>query len=217
MSFYLIIFWLSCIVAIASIFKLLRSYKSLPTSLKALVFLLIALVGFQLLNSFSIMLGNPNPLIYKIALPTYYIITWAVFLNLISTKSVRIISNIILGSGLLGIGLIYIQQFNNHNLLGDSILVQNIVFVFVSFLYFFNMLKEVSVVPLKDQWQFFVVTGFFSYSLISTAVWMSHKIGLNLEDYPYAIRNVNGLTFLAEMIEFFWAIRIFFQKEKLPK
>ncbi len=71
MTFERLIYWMSQIIKIVAIYRLLGHFKSLPRAFQFLTFLLMAMVGFQLWNIISNMMGSFNPMIYKLALPTY--------------------------------------------------------------------------------------------------------------------------------------------------
>ncbi len=217
MSYTSIVFNISQLLAIGVIILLVRQFKFIELSLKFLTFLLISFIIFQAWNDISILLGTPNSLIYKLALPVYYSITWAIFYNLFTINSIRQLSNIIYLIGLIGISLIYFASFNEDYVLIDAVLVENLVIVSSCLMYYYDMLKIESKKPLKIQWQFFLVTGFFTYSLVSNAMWIAHKIGQKMEAYPYDIRLVNSYVYAIEILLFFWAVRVFISEQKQMK
>lgn len=200
------------LVTVVTIVRLIFQWKQLPVSLMFLTALLAAFLIFQVS---SFILGS-NFLVYKIALLVYYLISWKILSLILHTQSHSKMEDVLLAAGLLGICSLYFLDFNREELLADAVLIQNVIFAMVCLRYYFKMLKRVSSKLIQHQWRFFVITGFFTYSLGSTAMWLVHKIGLSMGAYV-DVRYLNTVIYAIEIGLFFWAVQVFISEQKRMK
>lgn len=212
-----LIIYVAHIVALLSIVILFRSYKVLPISLKLLAILLSAFVLFQLIAPVIDSLFGSNTRYYKVVLLVYYGITFMLARTLfVSNKNKKIVSWVF-GVGFVVIGIQYLISFDDIYKLSDSILVQNFVVATTCLLYYFEMTKHINQKPIFHQWQFLLITGLFLYALVSNTLWIADMIGIRMKNYPYAIRNVNSIVYLIEILLFFWAVKVFISEQKRMK
>ncbi len=212
MIFIYIAYILSGIAAI----QLYARYKDIPVSLKYFAHLLVGHIVFQSIANVLYAKGINNFIYYKAVLLIFYTLTYQVLLEIVEGSFYKKWLKIIFIIGLLVIAGQYSTSFYTTYGEGftNAVLVENLAIVLGSLLIFYQRLKTVSQVELKRQWQFFLVTAFFFYSLVSSAFWGITKILIHLNMSNVDVMGINKVVYLIETVLFFWAVQVFISEQK---
>lgn len=187
----------------------LLSIKSANKSIKFFTFLLISHFVLQFFAIQIYLIMGANGWFYKSVRFVYILFEYLFFLNLLAEIKYRRVILIIFGVGSLAVIIHYLDSFSNPINVLTSTLLNNILILLSSFVYYIYMMKNISLQPLFRNWEFIIVTGFFIYALGSTGANITTLYALDVGLATPSMVLINCILYIIELCIFFWGLWVY--------
>ncbi len=214
---YQILYYLVFTLLVVILILLLKWFKSLPQTLKYLFFLMLSHLVVQLPAAYILEIYGSNSMYYKVAYMVYILCEFGMFYYLFSSNKNR---NMILSIFSIGTAIVlctYIISFQDIFNFSEVVLINNLMIVISSLIYYWNILKKVSKVNIFHQWEFLLVSAFFFHSLVGSCSSAVTYIALAQGTYYFSLAFIKMPVYIVELSLILISVSMFIRERKLKK